>query len=135
MIKKKILFLCTGNSARSQIAEGILREKGGDQVEALSAGIAPKGVNPLSVQVMKEIGIDISHQRSKGVGEQLKQTFDWVITVCDHAQEHCPIFPGSRIQHWDIPDPEDLQSFRNVREDLSNRIDQFLGQIGVLFAK
>lgn len=130
MIQKRILFLCTGNSARSQIAEGILRERGGGQVQSLSAGTAPKGLNPMAVQVMKEIGIDISHQRSKDVRELLKQPFDWVITVCDRAREQCPIFPGSRIQHWDIPDPEDLQAFRMVRDDLANRIDEFLVQIG-----
>lgn len=131
MITKKILFLCTGNSARSQIAEGLLREKGGPNVEAFSAGTAPKGLNPLATQVMNEIEVDISHQQSKEVGALLKQSFDWVVTVCDRAKEQCPTFPGARIQHWDIPDPENLTDFRNVRDDLSARIDAFLAQIGV----
>jgi arsenate reductase len=131
MIPKKILFLCTGNSARSQIAEGLIREKAGSSVEAFSAGTDPKGLNPMATQVMKEIGIDISNQQSKAVGSLLKITFDWVITVCDHARQQCPIFPGTRIQHWDIPDPENLTDFRNVREDLSKRIDEFLSEIGV----
>ena len=131
MIQKKILFLCTGNSARSQIAEGLLREKGGSQIEAFSAGTSPKGLNPHAVQVMAEIGIDISHHESKDVAALLKQSFDWVITVCDRAREQCPIFPGTRIQHWDIPDPEELSDFRSVRADLSARIDNFLEQIGV----
>jgi len=135
MITKKILFLCTGNSARSQIAEGLLRKKGGSQIEAFSAGTSPKGLNPLSLQVMDEIGIDISHHQSKDVGLLLKQSFDWVITVCDRAREQCPIFPGTRIQHWDIPDPEKLSDFRSVRDDLSIRIDSFLQQIGVASAR
>jgi protein-tyrosine-phosphatase len=134
MITKKILFLCTGNSARSQIAEGLLRKKGGSQIEAYSAGTSPKRLNPLAVQVMDEEGIDISDHESKDVGSLLKQSFDWVITVCDRAREHCPIFPEARIQHWDIPDPENLSDFRSVRDDLSVRIDSFLQQIGVASA-
>jgi arsenate reductase (thioredoxin) len=131
MITKKILFLCTGNSARSQIAEGLIREKDGGQIEAYSAGTAPKELNPLAIQVMAEIKIDISHHKSKDVAELMKQSFDWVITVCDHARQQCPIFPGTRIQHWDIPDPENLTDFRMVRDDLAKRIDNFLQQIGV----
>lgn len=135
MITKKVLFLCTGNSARSQIAEGLIRDKGGPGIDAYSAGISPKGLNPLAVQVMDEIGIDISNHQSKPIGPLLKQSFDWVITVCDHARQQCPIFPGTRIQHWDIPDPEKLTDFRSVRDDLANRIDSFLQQIGVASAR
>ncbi len=130
-MKKRILFLCTGNSARSQIAEGLMRAKGGSAVDVSSAGTAPKGLNPLSVQVMKEIGIDISHHESKDLYRFSTQTFDWVITVCDRAKEQCPIFPGARMEHWDIKDPEDLQSFREAREDLTTRVHSFLSRIGV----
>lgn len=133
MNKKKVLFLCTGNSARSQIAEALLRQKAGSELEVFSAGTAPKGLNPLAVQVMKEIGINISDQQSKDVGQFANESFDWVITVCDTAKEQCPVFPGSRSQHWSIPDPEDLEEFRQIREVLSGRIDSFLKQAGVDF--
>jgi len=135
MITKKILFLCTGNSARSQIAEGLIRKKGASQIEAYSAGTSPETLNPMAVQVMNEIGIDISHHKSKDVAGLMMQSFDWVITVCDHARQQCPIFPGTRIQHWDIADPETLSEFRRTREDLSTRIDKFLQEIGVSSAK
>lgn len=126
MKTKKVLFLCTGNSARSQMAEGLLREKGGKRYEAYSAGTQPKGVNPFSIQVMKEIGVDISHHTSKSVESFIRQSFDWVITVCDSAKEKCPIFPGARFEHWDIQDPEDLESFRRVRDHLSKQVDEFI---------
>ena len=122
----KILVLCTGNSARSQMAEGLLRHHGGKRLQAFSAGTQPKGLNPLAVQVMKEWGIDISGQRSKDVSVFTGQKFDWVITVCDRAKEACPVFPGARTIHWDIPDPGDLPAFRDARDLLNSRIQEFL---------
>ncbi len=126
MQAKRVLFLCTGNSARSQMAEGILRTKAGQEFEVYSAGISPKGLNPIAVDTMKEIGIDISHHQSKDIETLSDKTFDWVITVCENAKERCPIFPSSRQIHWSIPDPETLQDFRCCRDDLSARIDEFL---------
>lgn len=122
----KILVLCTGNSARSQMAEGLLRHHGGRQVSVHSAGTRPKGLNPLAVQVMSEIGIDISHQSSKNVSDFAGHKFDWVITVCDQAKEECPVFPGSRMLHWTTQDPEDLGEFRSARDALNSRIKDFL---------
>ena len=92
----RILFLCTSNSARSQIAEGILRHVGGDEVEVLSAGTLPMGVHSAAVRVMAELGIDISAQQSKSIDQFLDQPFDYVITLCDEADEICPVFPGGR---------------------------------------
>lgn len=97
MDKKRILFLCTGNSARSQIAEGLLRQKAGSELDVYSAGTAPKGLNPLAVQVMKEIGIDISHQRSKDVRKFVNESFDWVITVLRHCKRAVSRLPGRAI--------------------------------------
>ena len=125
-MKKRILILCTGNSARSQIAEGLFRAKAPDTIEAHSAGTKPKGLNPLSVEVMKEIGVDISGHKSKDVAQFEGEKFDLVITVCDMAKESCPVFPGAKTIHWSIPDPEGLDSFRTVREELNRRIDHFL---------
>jgi len=129
MKTNRILFLCTGNSARSQIAEGLLKTKGGSDFEVYSAGVQPKAVNPLAVQVMQEIGIDISNQRSKDVSEVIKNSFDWVITVCDNAKERCPIFPSARLMHWNLRDPETLNDFRQTRDDLSSKIDQLIDSI------
>jgi arsenate reductase (thioredoxin) len=126
---KRILFLCTGNSARSQIAEGLLRSKSGSLIDVQSAGIEPKVVNPYAIQVMDEIGIDISHQRSKDVSEVIKNPFDWVITVCDNAKELCPIFPSARLIHWNLRDPQTLNDFRQTRDDLSVRITELLRTI------
>jgi arsenate reductase (thioredoxin) len=123
----RVLILCTGNSARSQMAEGWLRYLGGGAYEAYSAGTHPTSVNPLAIQVMAECSIDISQARSKSVTEFLDQSFDYVITVCDQAAEHCPVFPGKAIRlHWSFPDPaavtgdgaDRLQAFRNVRDGL-----------------
>jgi arsenate reductase (thioredoxin) len=125
----RILFLCTGNSARSQIAEGLLKTKGGPSFEVFSAGVEPKSVNPYAVQVMSEIGIDISNQRSKDVSEVIRNSFDWVITVCDNAKERCPIFPSARLIHWNVRDPESLNDFRQTRDDLASRIDQLIPAI------
>jgi arsenate reductase len=123
----RVLILCTGNSARSQMAEAWLRYLGGSVYDVNSAGTHPTTVNPLAIQVMAECSIDISQARSKSVTEFLDQPFDYVITVCDHAAEHCPVFPGTaRRIHWSFPDPaavtgdiaDRLQAFRNVRDGL-----------------
>lgn len=133
--KPKVLFLCTGNSARSQMAEGYLRHAASDRYEALSAGIEPKGLNPLAVEAMAEIGIDIKHQESKDVGLFLGQYIPYIITVCDHAREKCPIFPRTyKFLHWGFDDPaeakgthdERLAVFRRVRDGLIRKIDEEL---------
>ncbi len=135
MSKPKVLFLCTGNSARSQMAEGYLRHVAADEFEALSAGIEPKGLNPLAVEAMGEIGIDISRQQSKDVREFLGQAIPYVVTVCDNAKEHCPIFPRTySYLHWSLEDPakatgthdEKLAVFRQVRDAIAKRIQQEL---------
>jgi len=125
--KLRFLILCTGNSARSQMAEGFLRHDSGDRFEVSSAGTNPKPVRPEAVAVMREIGIDISAQRSKHVNDFAGQSFDYVLTVCDNARENCPVFPAAtRMIHRDFPDPaaldapeaERLALFRLVRDDL-----------------
>jgi arsenate reductase len=125
MPKKKVLILCTGNSARSQMAEGFLRSIAGDQLEVFSAGTRPVGLNPNAVAAMAELGIDISGHRSKSVDEFRDQQFDYVITVCDSAREACPVFPGRARQfHQDFEDPaaaradQQIAVFRRVREEL-----------------
>ena len=134
----KVLFLCTGNSCRSQMAEGLLRHLGQAAVEVASAGTAPARVHPDAIRIMNEVGIDISAQRSKPLEPFLKQPFDYLITLCDNAQESCPAFPGaSRSIHWSIPDPAAAQGaseqrmavFRKVREDLTARIHLLLEDI------
>jgi len=131
----RILILCTGNSARSQMAEGLLREMGGGTIDAYSAGTKPGLVRPEAVAVMAERGIDITGHRSKHVDEFEGQTFDYVITVCDNANETCPVFPGApRRLHWSLPDPAAvegseqvrLDAFRRVRMMLTERFEQFL---------
>jgi arsenate reductase (thioredoxin) len=129
MKTNRVLFLCTGNSARSQIAEGLLKTQGGSTFEVYSAGVEPKPVNPMAVQVMEEIGINISNQRSKDVSEVIKNSFDWVITVCDNAKERCPVFPSAKLIHWNLRDPETLDDFRQTRDDLSSRIDSLIETI------
>jgi arsenate reductase (thioredoxin) len=129
MKTNRVLFLCTGNSARSQIAEGLLKTKGGSAFEVYSAGVEPKPVNPLAIEVMEEIGINISNQRSKDVSEVIKNSFDWVITVCDNAKERCPIFPSARMMHWNLRDPQTRNDFRQTRDDLSSRIDNLIETI------
>ena len=130
----KILILCTGNSARSQMAEGLLREMGGDGLEVVSAGVAPTHVRPEAIAVMREIGIDISNFRSKSIDEFLTQPFDFVITVCDNANQLCPTFAGAtRRIHWSIEDPAvvsgseetRLQAFRLARDELRGRLEKF----------
>jgi arsenate reductase len=130
----RVLTLCTANSARSQMAEGILRWLGGENVESYSAGTNPSRVNPFAVRVMQEIGVDISGQRSKSVTEFLGKPIDVVITVCDNAAENCPTFPG-RVEriHWSFPDPAAVEgddaklvAFRQVRDGLIERFRVFL---------
>jgi arsenate reductase len=137
MSKAKVLFLCTGNSARSQMAEGYLRNLASSNFEPLSAGIEPKGLNPLAVEVMKEIGIDISQQTSKDVREFLGQAIPYVVTVCDNAKQRCPVFPRTyKFLHWSLEDPaeatgshqEKLAVFRRVRDEIRQRIEQELLQ-------
>jgi arsenate reductase (thioredoxin) len=129
-MKKRVLILCTGNSCRSQMAEGILKHYGTEKFEAFSAGTKPSIVNSTAIRVMKEIGIDISGQHSKHVSEFLGQPFHYVITVCDNAKESCPVFPGnSQRLHWAFPDPphekeineEVLEAFRKVRDSIHTR--------------
>ncbi len=138
-MKAKVLFLCTGNSARSQMAEGYLRHAAGDRYEALSAGIAPKGLHPLAVEAMREIGIDISQQTSKDVVTLLGQHIPYVVTVCDNAKERCPIFPGTwKFLHWSFEDPAaaegsheaKLAVFRRVRDQLIVHIEREFVQGG-----
>jgi arsenate reductase len=134
MEKRKVLILCTGNSARSQMAEGLLREIAGDEFDVESAGVAPSKVRPEAIEAMSEIGIDISTQRSKSADEFADQSFDYVITVCDNARETCPVFPGDvkRI-HWSFDDPasvegseeERLAVFRRVRDQIRERLMEF----------
>ena len=133
--RKRILFLCTGNSARSQMAEGLMRHEAGDLFDVFSAGTKPSLVRPEAIAVMNEIGIDISAHRSKSVDEFLGQQLDTVITVCDNANESCPVFPGrTQRLHWPFEDPasahgtEDQRkdSFRKVRDQIRARIMVFL---------
>src|SRR5215207_7121770 len=129
--KTRVLFLCTHNSARSQMAEGLLRHLTGDRCEAHSAGTEATHVRPLAIRAMDEIGVDISEQKSKTLERYLGEPFDYVITVCDDANEACPFFPGAeRRLHWSLPDPsaaegteeEQLEVFRSVRDALRDRV-------------
>ena len=130
-MKKRVLILCTGNSARSQMAEGLLRHDLGEKFDVFSAGVAPTDVRPEAIDAMSEVGIDISGQRSKSVAEFTGQQFDYVITVCDNANQECPIFPGKAERiHWSIEDPAavegdekvKLEAFRVARRDLRERL-------------
>jgi arsenate reductase len=137
MAKKKVLVLCTGNSARSQMAEGLFRHEAGDRYEVYSAGTNPGLVRPEAIAVMEEIGIDISGHRSKSVEEFAGQELDYVITVCDNAREACPVFPAKTLRmHWPFEDPaavpgqesERKSAFRKVRNQIHGRIMLFLGE-------
>jgi arsenate reductase len=139
-MKPKVLFLCTGNSARSQMAEGFLRHIAGHKYEVLSAGIEPKGLNPLAVQAMREAGIDISNQRSTDARELLGTPIQFVVTVCSSAKEKCPVFPGTvKFLHWDLEDPaaaagapeEKLAVFRRVRDEILAHIEREFGDPGL----
>ncbi len=131
----RVLFVCTGNSARSQIAEALLKDYGGSDFEVFSAGTAPKGVNPYTVRVLDEVGIDWSGAMAKSVTEFVGQPFDYVITVCDRARQTCPVFPGSHNSlHWGLDDPaevegadaEKLEAFRRTRTEVATRLRPFV---------
>jgi arsenate reductase len=133
--KKRFLILCTGNSARSQMAEGLLRHDAGDRFEVFSAGTKPSRVRPEAIAVMREVGIDISGHRSKSVDEFTGQPFDYVLTVCDNARESCPIFPSkATLIHQNFEDPaavegsdeERLAAFRRVRDELRRYLAAWL---------
>ena len=137
MKKKRVLILCTGNSARSQMAEGLLRDMAGDKFDVESAGVAPSAVRPEAITAMGEVGVDSSSHHSKSVDEFVDQQFDYIITVCDNARESCPVFPGraERI-HWSFDDPasvdgsdeEKLGAFRRVRDEIRERFQKFLAE-------
>jgi arsenate reductase len=135
MSKKRVLILCTGNSARSQMAEGLLRHDAGDRFEVFSAGVDPAArVRPEAVAVMRELGIDLSQHRPKHVDEFAGKTFDYVLTVCDHAHETCPVFPGrTKMVHQSFRDPaafhgpetERMSLFREVRDQIREYLKNF----------
>ena len=132
---KRVLFLCTGNSVRSQMAEGFLRHMASDRFDVFSAGVKPTEVNPLAIAVMKELSIDISKQKSKSVNEFVSQKFDYIITLCDNAKQTCPFFPGKAERlHWDLDDPaaavgseeERLAVFRRIQAAILENIYSFI---------
>jgi arsenate reductase len=136
-MKRKVLFLCTGNSCRSQMAEGFLRSLGSDEFEAHSAGTRPSTLNPMAVEVMREAGIDISGQWSKNATEYLGTHFPYIVTVCDNAKESCPIFPGPSIRlHWSFEDPAEAtgsdeqrrEVFRKVRDEIAGRVKELVAK-------
>jgi len=131
----RVLILCTGNSCRSQMAQGLFSHLSNGTYDAYSAGVSPTTVNPLAIRAMREIGIDISHHTSDGIEQYLNRDFDLVITVCDNAQENCPIFPGAKnTRHWPFEDPADakgsekerMRVFRKVRDKIRDKIANFL---------
>ncbi len=133
--RARVLFLCVHNSARSQMAEGLLRSRAGDRFEVLSAGSEPTHVHPLAVRAMLDLGVDIAQQRSKNVNVFLGERFDYIITLC--AEEVCPFFPGDAQRlHWALPDPaavagsenEQLAAFRHTALELQFRLDEFIGK-------
>lgn len=136
--KIRVLFICTGNSARSQMAEAFLKKYGADRFDVYSAGLEPSTVNPLTVKALARAGIDWSAAKSKGLGEFLgKVHFGYVITVCSRAEEKCPIFPGvSQRLHWPVDDPaavmgteeEKLAAFIRVRDEIENKVKDWLNQ-------
>lgn len=135
MEKRRVIFICTHNSARSQMAEGFLRALAGDTFEVFSAGTEASEVRPEAIQVMAEVGIDISGQESKSLEPFVGEAFSWVITVCDRARESCPVFPGAeRAAHWQFDDPaeasgtqeERLKVFRRVRDEIRDRMRLFI---------
>jgi len=130
----RVLFVCTGNSARSIMAEALLRQHGSDGFEVHSAGTEPRGINPLTLRLLADAGIDASFARSKSVDEYLGQTFDYVVTVCDQARQSCPVFPGVHESlHWGYEDPADAEGtdeerlavFRKVFIQIGERVRQF----------
>ena len=143
--KTRVLFLCTGNSARSQMAEALLRKYAGDRFEVHSAGLEPKGVHPLTIQVLEEIGVDTSMHTSKPLTAYIgKVHFGYLITVCSNAEERCPIFPGMGMRlHWPFEDPvtfdgsdeERLAKFREVRDQIDERICDWLASQSIAVVK
>lgn len=132
-MKRRVLFLCTGNSARSQMAEALLQLIAGDQFDAHSAGTHPAGLNPMTAEVMSELGVEMRHCRSKNVTEFLGESFDDVITVCDRAKDTCPVFHGARtLWHWSFEDPAAaspearLEVFRRVRDQIAEQVRNWL---------
>lgn len=134
-MKQRVLFLCTHNSARSQMAEGLLRAIAGDRFEVASAGIEATHVRPLAVKAMAELGIDLNGHTSKTLDRFLRKSWDVVITVCDSANESCPVFPAAAIRlHWSFPDPsraagtedQQLAVFRDVRDAIKSRLEDWL---------
>ena len=127
MSKPTVLILCTGNSARSQMAEGLLRHEAGDRFDVYSAGTKPTIVRPEAIAVMAELGIDISGHRSKSVDDFAGRELDYVITVCDNAREACPIFPAkTQRMHWPFKDPATIEAFRKVRDQIRERVRMWL---------
>ena len=128
----RVLFLCTGNSCRSQMAEGWARRLGAARVEAYSAGVSPIRVVPATGEVMAEVGVDISSQRSKAADVFVGDEFDYIITLCDNARDNCPYFPGEAQRlHWPIDDPYglDLDAYRRARDDIRRRLEEFLAAV------
>ncbi|HWC03883.1 MAG TPA: arsenate reductase ArsC [Methylomirabilota bacterium] len=139
MTRRRVLFVCTHNSARSQMAEGFLRARAGDRFEVASAGTEATCVHPLAIQVMDEVGIELCGQTSKGLDRFLDQAWDYVITVCDSANERCPVFPGRALRlHWSFDDPsraagseeERLETFRRVRDEVARATTDWLATVG-----
>ena len=137
MNTKRILVLCTGNSARSQMGEGLFRHIGGEGWEVQSAGTKPSFVRPEAISVMKELGIDLSGHRSKSVDELAGQFFDYVVTVCDNARDNCPVFPSNAERiHWSFEDPAAVEgseevrlaAFRRIRDQIHGRVNEFFAQ-------
>jgi len=138
MGKTRVLFLCTANSARSQIAEALLRQMGGELFEVFSAGAEPTRVNPYAIQAMQETGVEMDGHTSKSMDAFAGQQFDYVITLCSDAEERCPFFPGAaRRLHWPFDDPADTQGspaerlgeFRRVRDQISERLISWIAEI------
>jgi arsenate reductase len=137
MSRARVLFVCTHNSARSQMAEGLLRARAGDRFEAFSAGTVATAVRPEAIDAMAEVGIDITSHESKTIDRYLGEPWDWVITVCDQAREACPFVPGARAMlHWSVDDPSTVEgdpelrrvAFRAARDDLSERVRRFVDE-------
>ncbi len=133
--KKKVLFICTGNACRSQIAHGLLRDMASDRFEVFSAGSHPSRIHPMSIAVMEEVGVDISHHTSDFVDDYLDKGIDIAITVCDNANQSCPTFPGKAERiHWSIDDPfkgwsfdtSQMDSFRETRREIKEKLESFL---------
>ncbi len=136
--RPKILFLCTGNSCRSQMAEGYARHYGGDRLDVYSAGISPAGVNPTAVAVMKEAGIDISGHTSKAIDQEMLDQTDFIITLCGDARESCPLVPGKvEKRHWALEDParaegteeEITDKFRTTRDQISKMVQELISEL------